>query len=406
MAEQELSILLKLKDDASAQLKKISSELATNEKAWKSNYGAIISLAKQASIAFLAAGGLITAGLIASARAAQEEKESQQLLAATLNNVGVAYSEVRGEIENSIRAISRKTGVADEAQRQALSNLILATRSYEESLRLLPLALDLAAAKHMDLASAATIVGRVANGTMEQLGRYGIILNENATASEKLAQMQDQLAGSAAAAADPFEILSVAMGDLKESIGTTILPMITEFINKLVVVVDKVNEWVAANPVLVEGILKFGGALLALGATIAVILSIAKAIQMINMALALMLALSGPAGWAILAVAGAIALTGLALSMKGNIIDLMGTEASREWPPSFAGGGVIPGPVGQPVPIIAHGGERFLGSGGGGGTNINVYVQGDVISDNQLIEKVRQGLLYLQFRNGQTTGIA
>ncbi len=34
--------------------------------------------------------------------------------------------------------------------------------------------------------------------------------------------------------------------------------------------------------------------------------------------------------------------------------------------PGFEHGGTVPGPIGAPVPIIAHGGERFLGSGGGG----------------------------------------
>ena len=41
------------------------------------------------------------------------------------------------------------------------------------------------------------------------------------------------------------------------------------------------------------------------------------------------------------------------------------------------GGGVVPGPLGQPVPVIAHGGEEFLGSGAhrrrGGNVIMNIY---------------------------------
>lgn len=36
------------------------------------------------------------------------------------------------------------------------------------------------------------------------------------------------------------------------------------------------------------------------------------------------------------------------------------------WWQSFQHGGIVPGPIGMPMPIIAHGGERFLGARGGG----------------------------------------
>ncbi len=37
--------------------------------------------------------------------------------------------------------------------------------------------------------------------------------------------------------------------------------------------------------------------------------------------------------------------------------------------PQFQGGGIVPGPIGAPVPIIAHGGETVLPVGGGSATN-------------------------------------
>ena len=41
--------------------------------------------------------------------------------------------------------------------------------------------------------------------------------------------------------------------------------------------------------------------------------------------------------------------------------------------PSFQHGGIVPGPIGQPVPIMAHGGEQFLGSSqSAGGINIHI----------------------------------
>lgn len=44
----------------------------------------------------------------------------------------------------------------------------------------------------------------------------------------------------------------------------------------------------------------------------------------------------------------------------------------------FQAGGVVPGPVGAPVPILAHGGERVIPVGAGGGAVFNITVNGAV----------------------------
>ena len=45
------------------------------------------------------------------------------------------------------------------------------------------------------------------------------------------------------------------------------------------------------------------------------------------------------------------------------------------------------------MPILAHGGERVIPvGGGGGGGGITIVVEGSVISEGDLIRKVRDGL--------------
>ena len=65
--------------------------------------------------------------------------------------------------------------------------------------------------------------------------------------------------------------------------------------------------------------------------------------------------------------------------------------------PGFAMGGVVPGPVGVPVPAILHGGERVLRSGqaGGGPVNVCLHVHGAVLSERELVRSVREGLIRL-----------
>ena len=63
----------------------------------------------------------------------------------------------------------------------------------------------------------------------------------------------------------------------------------------------------------------------------------------------------------------------------------------------FELGGVVPGPIGAPVPALLHGGERVLRSGqpGGGPLNVTLHVHGNVVSERELVRNVREGLIRL-----------
>lgn len=78
-----------------------------------------------------------------------------------------------------------------------------------------------------------------------------------------------------------------------------------------------------------------------------------------------------------LAIAGVAAMAASVLAIRGKL-------------PSFKYGGIVPGPAGQPVPIMAHGGERFLGvgnNGGGGGGSLTVNI-GSWLGDREGVEKL------------------
>lgn len=65
---------------------------------------------------------------------------------------------------------------------------------------------------------------------------------------------------------------------------------------------------------------------------------------------------------------------------------------------SFANGGVVPGILGEPKMILAHGGETVIPHGrGGGGVTVNVY--GWVGSDQQIAQKIQDALGSIGRRN-------
>ena len=345
------------------------------------------------------AGVAIIAGLGVAAKAAEAERINIARLSATLDNVGVSYDGVSESLEANLLALQRKTGIGDTAQRDALAELVLATGDYKKSLDLLPLALDFAAAKQMDVSMAAELLGRVAQGNTSVLTRYGITLKEGATAAEALAAIQDKVTGSAEKMASPLDILNASFGDMQESIGAALLPIFSEVIKKVTSITDSIGAWATKNPELIKTLLGIGIVLVGAGGLLLALTQISKAIIAVNAAMVVLHALSGPGGWIKLAAGIAIAAGAIAgvnaLMNQGTTPTLTPVQTM----PSFAAGGTVPGPIGQPVPVIAHGGEQFAGVGKSFGNNVTVNVYGSVTSENDLVQTIRAGLLKVQGNN-------
>lgn len=226
VAETQLAILIRLKDEASAGLQKFNTQLKANQKELEKTklaWGAIAKVATAVGVAIVGSMGLMV-------RAAEEERISQAKLANMLNNVGVAYSEVRKELEASMATTARKTGISDEKQRDALSQLIMTTGNYKRSTDALSVALDLSAARGIDATSAAWTLGKAMAGNTTMLKRYGIVVKDNASAEEVLIAVNNAVGGSAKAMASPFAILKDQMSELGETIGKVLLPALSWFV--------------------------------------------------------------------------------------------------------------------------------------------------------------------------------
>jgi hypothetical protein len=202
--------------------------------------------------------------------------------------------------------------------------------------------------------------------------------------------------------------LKEALSGLGNTIATVLMPDIQKLIDSLTNVVSKVADWSKAHPELVKALEAMVPVLIGAGGILFALSKVSKAIMTINTAMIVMQSLSGPKGWAMLAIAAGVAggaLVGMNKLMAGESTGgEVWNEEKQEWEPkaSMASGGVVPGPVGQPVPIIAHGGEVFAGVGGGFGTTVNVYVAGSVTAEDDLAETVRQALLRDKARNVDT----
>ena len=183
-----------------------------------------------------AAAGVAAFGL--TIKAAQEAQVTINQLSSALAKLGLSYEGLRGQIENTIKSLERKTNFSDEEQRIALQTLISLSGDYESSLRALPTVLDVATGLHLDLATAANLVGRGISGNTELFARYGLEIAKGATATELITKLTEQFGGQAMAAANPFKQLTNAINNFQETIGVELLPIVQK-------VVVNFTEWIS-----------------------------------------------------------------------------------------------------------------------------------------------------------------
>ena len=256
-------------------------------------------------------------------------------------------------------------------------------------------------------------------GSVEALSGVLSLTGENAaTFAEDLKATTEDAAGAVETAYDEMNKgvgrqFKVLFNDIKlmgEEIGAAILPILADIIEKLKPVIASFKEWIDTNKDLFPTLLKVAIALIGAGGILIAIGLVTMAIVAVNTALAIMHGLSGPAGWAKLAAGALIAASAIGImgemmpdfGFGGTItpeqqrnIDLveelkaMGVEIPPELlaeVESYQYGGIVPGPIGQPVPIMAHGGEQYAGVGNSMGTVINISM-GSFLGDDASLRK-------------------
>jgi len=175
-----------------------------------------------------AAGGVAGAAVVAVGEIAKglqdcikEATASEAVwasLGAAVERSGIAWDKVSTATHDALLAMQKTTTYSDEQLAAALERLMTFGLSYDDAMQALGKTLDFAAAKHMDLESAATLVGKAMHGNTAILKRYGVDVT---TSKDAAAALKDVLT--------PLENIFAAMGgdvadfasNLVESVGVT-----------------------------------------------------------------------------------------------------------------------------------------------------------------------------------------
>ena len=195
----------------------------------------------RAAIAGVSVAGL-AAGLRSATKAAAEDQKAQLKLAKTLENVTGATDSAIAATEQFITAQQFATGVSDTQLRPALETLVRATGDVTKAQELLKLGLDVSAGSGRDLESISLALAKAQGGQFTALQRLGIVIPETVKKSKDFAQVQEYLndlfGGQAAVAANTYEgklaILGERMGEVKETLGGALIPILTGFADKII----------------------------------------------------------------------------------------------------------------------------------------------------------------------------
>lgn len=188
-----------------------------------------------ASLSFISGAGLVV-GLRSSVKAAMEAQASLAQTQNAVEQAGVSWAEYGQRIQDAALVQSQMSGIDDERFQRTFATLLRATGDVNRALEDNALAANVARGANIQLEQAAKIVARAEAGQARGLAQIGVILEKNATRTEILRALNEKFAGSTARFADTAAgaqaRFNVALNETQETIGTVLLPVLTDYLNK------------------------------------------------------------------------------------------------------------------------------------------------------------------------------
>lgn len=288
MATNEIAV------DVNANTKKAQRKLDNFKKA-----------ARNTGLALSAMGAAGTLAIRDFVGAALEQERAFATLGATINATGTHFDTYKGSIERATAALQKKTNVSDEQQLKILARMMPVLGDVDKAMAALPLVMDASAASGLAVESVAGTLSRALSGMVHTSESLGVTFDENATFAERMAIGFGVVGGAAEANADPMIQMSNALGNMKETIGEALMPVILPLIEKITLLAESIEK---VNP----SILKWGALTLvaatAVGLIVGPLLLMASAmagplVAAIGAVKVAMLALMGSTGIGLILVA-------------------------------------------------------------------------------------------------------
>jgi hypothetical protein len=181
-----------------------------------------------------------------------EDAAAQDLLANNLRRTTGATDAQIAANEDWISTQGRLLGVTDDELRPVLAKLAKATGNVTSAQQYANQAMDIAAATGKPLATVTDAIAKAMGGNLTALSKlapeYRTMIKDGADFETVMSLIADTTGGAATEAANTaqgqFKRLSIALDETKESIGSSLLPVIEAALPKL----NEFSDWAQKNP--------------------------------------------------------------------------------------------------------------------------------------------------------------
>ena len=189
-------------------------------------------------------------------QAAVADQKSQTLLANSLRNTTNATDGAIAGTETYITAMQKQFNVADDELRPAMGRLAAATGSISAAQSLMQTSLDVSAQSGADLATSVGAIIKATRGQYRALGNLVPGLDNATLATKNFGKITDKVSkvtqGAAEKRAQTLEYrligLKIAYGEVLETLGYALLPVLERFVNIVSKdVLPQLEAWIALN---------------------------------------------------------------------------------------------------------------------------------------------------------------
>ena len=187
-----------------------------------------------------AVAGLTLAATSAAKAAAEDQAAQLQLANQLKNTTGATDAQIKAN-EGFITSTSMSAAVSDDELRPALASLVRGTGDLASAQNALKISLDVAAGTGKSLAEVTDAVAKAYGGNTKAIKQLSPelfnLIKDGASANTVMQTLSKTFGGAAATSANSaegqFRKFGIAMNELKESIGTALLPLFTIFLGFL-----------------------------------------------------------------------------------------------------------------------------------------------------------------------------
>ena len=207
---------------------------------------------KRAMIPATAAVTALGVELVQAAKAAAADQAAQAQLARQLTaSTNATTSQIKAN-EDFISSLQMSAAVADDELRPALASLVRGTGDLATAQTALQTVLDVSAATGKSVQEVSDAVSKAYGGNTKAIKQlspelFGLI-KDGASVNEVMQSLNGTFGGASEAAAKSaqgsFKKISIALGEIQETIGNQVLPYMTKLTDSL----TNITTWVNKNP--------------------------------------------------------------------------------------------------------------------------------------------------------------